>query len=577
MYHGLGVFSIRQIVYYSHMLLSRKLLLWALFAFISVAVLYPNPFSNNPDIIWDESYFLTTALSSIQHHTLPGWEFSESGAYYGGVQAYIDTMVIVPAVGFELATHHFSMTDTQVWVAQNTGSLLHLLRIVSGVSALAALLFCFFYFKKKNISRSLVLSLSLFLGLILSNTLVIECLHTTKMWALYIVMVSVTGAFFIAQEYSLRHGEAVMEKKRYTAFLIWSGILTFYQSYVGAFSILLLFFYALFLKHIAWRDVWNHVRSWWLLMALSTITQISFVVRAYELRHQFAGVATTTASGAIDWATRLLKPLEYTVLGQPLSVLYVLSLLILAVYLFTNKRFFEEENTRNRIIVAVVHPVLTYLFFHIGIGFDILPRYAIPVTLACSFSIVILMAELGRRATQFALAASILLSMIVLGHAILLYWQPSSETILLQTIERNYNSPSNIFIVDHSARRMTLPVNRASLHLLDADRQAMSRFQYLLQHENALPTDEPFKALTATAYVPAEQAAYLKQFETVGNAVWVVSVDCTQRCEPAETAAGKCFELNTQACNLQPQEINTLPIYIEADQLGFSYIVRRVY
>ncbi len=50
------------------------------------AFLYPNIFGDQPDAIADESYFLTSALQSLQKRTIPGWEFSASRAYYGGVQ-----------------------------------------------------------------------------------------------------------------------------------------------------------------------------------------------------------------------------------------------------------------------------------------------------------------------------------------------------------------------------------------------------------------------------------------------------------------------------------------------------------
>ena len=147
----------------------KKILPLVLFLFIALGILYPNPYGNNPDIVLDESYFLTSALSAIEKHTLPGWEFSVSGAYYGGVQAYIDTLAVAPAIAVVFALSGFSLTATKIWVALNTGELLHILRLVSGVLALAGLLACFFYFRRKNIPRELALTLALFLFLVLSN------------------------------------------------------------------------------------------------------------------------------------------------------------------------------------------------------------------------------------------------------------------------------------------------------------------------------------------------------------------------------------------------------------------------
>ena len=140
--------------------------------------------------------------------------------------------------------------------------------------------------------------------------------------------------------------------------------------------------------------------------------------------------------------------------------------------------------------IACAHPVLVYVIFHVIIGFDILPRYAILLTLACAFSAAILMSELGTKAAVAALALSGMLFLAVGVQAITLYWQPSSETVLLQTIIRNYNTSDTAFIVDHSARRLTLPVNADSLDLLDEERRQMSRFVFLLQNRDRLPASD---------------------------------------------------------------------------------------
>src|SRR3989344_4451413 len=145
------------------MTLFKKILPLVLFLFIAFGILYPNPYGNNPDIVLDESYFLTSALSAIEKHTLPGWEFSVSGAYYGGVQAYIDTLAVAPAIAVVFALSGFSLTATKIWVALNTGELLHILRLLSGGPALAGPFACFFYFRRKKTPRELALTLALFL------------------------------------------------------------------------------------------------------------------------------------------------------------------------------------------------------------------------------------------------------------------------------------------------------------------------------------------------------------------------------------------------------------------------------
>ena len=156
------------------------------------------------------------------------------------------------------------------------------------------------------------------------------------------------------------------------------------------------------------------------------------------------------------------------------------------------------------------------------------------------------MSELGTKAAVAALALSGMLFLAVGVQAITLYWQPSSETVLLQTIIRNYNTSDTAFIVDHSARRLTLPVNADSLDLLDEERRQMSRFVFLLQNRDRLPASD-FKPLTATAYRAEQEAAYIAQLSDT-HSIWMVRTLCTKRCGAGEVAAGTCFEINMNAC-----------------------------
>lgn len=554
----------------------RNVFFCGLFVFIAFSVVNPNPFGNNPDIIWDESYFLTSSLSAIQNHNVPGWDFPASGAYYGGPQTYVDTAVLMPILGAVIATSDFSVTAAKIWVAQNTGELLHILRLVSGFSALITLLLLFLLFRKKRIPRPLALSLSLFLFLLLGNVLVIEFLHTAKVWAFYILFLAVPSALFIANEYYLsRLNKPFLRTERYVALLVWSAVLSFFQTWVGIVSVFLLMLYAVLLRHINVRDVWEHVKRYWYLIILFSLTQISFVYQAYKISGTFAST-TRGADGAIDWFARLTKPLLFTVQSQPLSLLYIAGIFALIFFALYNKPFFADARRRTYLAIALLHPVLVYIIFYVGIGLDLLPRYAVILAMACTFSAVILMSELGSRWVLTALALSLIPFAIVNVHGIALYWQPSSETALVRTIEEKFNSPDTVFITDHSARRMTLPVNAGSLLLLDEERQAMSRFAFLLENRDRLPESE-FKPLTVTAYRPEQEAAYLAQFSTGTRSVWLIRRLCADRCSASETQSGKCFEINMNACGVEPQEVNTLPVFLSATQLGYSYIVRKIH
>ncbi|MDO8561326.1 MAG: hypothetical protein Q7S05_00675 [bacterium] len=558
------------------MAVSKNVFLWGLFIFIAFGILNPNPFGNNPDIVLDESYFLSTSLFSIEKHTLPGWEFTPSGAFYGGPQTYIDTIVMLPVLGAVLAASDFSVIAAKLWVALNTGELLHILRLVNGVAALVTLLFFFFYFKKRGIPRPLALTLTFFLFLLLSNVLVIQFLHTAKMWVFYILFVAAMSAIFIAQEYYLaRLGHPFLEKKNYVALFAWSAVLTFFQSWVGVFSIVLLALYALLLRHMSMRDLWNYCLKYWYLIVLFASTQLSFAWRAYTISAKFGDTSSRTVEGAIDWFSRLSKPLVFSVLTQPFSLLYAAGVLFLLFFVFYRKSFISDSRRRMWIVIACAHPLLVYLIFYAGLGFDGDPRYAIILTMAFSFSAAILLSEIGKRAVVAALALSGILFVIVNTHAIRLYWHPSSETVLLETILGKYNSSDNVFIADPSAKRLTLPINYESLLLLNQKRQDMGRFQFLLKNRDLLPKDE-FKPLSAIAYTPEEESGYLERFATSTRSIWIIRRDCSEKCSLKESQSGTCFEVHVDACGMAPQEPNTLPEFLSFMQLGNSYIVRKI-
>ncbi|OGG73867.1 hypothetical protein A3A40_02550 [Candidatus Kaiserbacteria bacterium RIFCSPLOWO2_01_FULL_54_20] len=545
----------------------KNLLLVGLFLFLAAGVLFPNPYGNNPDIVGDESYFLSTALFSIEKMTLPGWEFSPSGAYYGGPQTYIDALVLVPVLGVVVAASDFSVMAAKIWVAINTGELLHILRLVGGIAALGTILFFFFYFKKRDIPRPLALTLTLFLFLLLSNVLVIEFLHTAKMWVFYIIFVAAMSALFIAQEYYLAHqSEPFISKNRYVALFMWSGVLTFFQSWVGAFSIALLVLYALLLRHFSFRDLWNYFLKYWWLFGLFAATQIGFLWRLYSIREIFEEITANT---------NILSPLSFAISSHPLIVLYPGALLVIGGTVYRNRALLADPRKRMWFMIAAMHPVLVFLIFHVGIGFDIGPRYAIFFTMAASFSAAILFGELGRKAMLTALFFSVALFAVINTHAIQLYSRQSSEVDLQKIIMEKYNSADNVFLTDWSAKRLTLPVNYESLPLQGETRLDMGRFRFLLENRGLLSKEPDFMPLAFIAYTKEEEQAYIERLSDT-HSIWMVSRRCDNLCTTAEIGAGSCFELHLEACEIAPQDINALPEFLSSEQLGNSYVVRKI-
>lgn len=566
----------------------KNALISAFFIFLAFAVLNPNPFGNNPDIIADESYFLTSSLSAIIKHTLPGWEFSVSGSYYGGPQTYVDTLVLIPALAVVAVFSGFSPLATKMWVAQNTGELLHLLRLVNGAVALGTLVFFFFYFKKRKIPKPLVITLTLFLFLLLGNVLLIQLLHTAKVWVFYVVIVASMSAVFIAQEYYLsRFHEPFLSKKTYLVLLIWSAVLVFFQVNVAAVSMLLLLFYAILLEHITVRDVWEYVLKYWYLFVLATLTQISFLYRLFihEGISVFKTISVQTNDGGIDWFSRLYDPLLYTVESHPLAViLYVVGVGTVIFFILQQKTPFRYLRSHRYVAIALFHPFLVYFLFHAVMGFSIAPRYVIMLTIALAFSATLLISD--RRegfGERLALPVTILSGILFLGigtHAISLYWRPSSEKMLLATITEKYNSPNSIFVMEPSALRLVLPINESSLSLQSERQKNMERFKFLSEHREVVRDNIAFKPIILTAYNEDEEReafARVSGLSFASSTVWSISTRCETLCTSQETKEKTCFVIPADTeCKYGRNEPNELKPFLSFRQLGNTYIVRKV-
>ena len=562
--------------------------LTVLFIFISLAVLSPNPFGNNPDIIEDESYFLTSALSAIEKVTPPGWDFAPAGNYYGGPQTYLDTVVMAPVVGGIFVLNHFSLLKTETQIALHTGDLLAVLRLVNSLCVIIFCGFFFILFAKRKIPRPLALQFLFLLFLLFGNSLIIGLVHTAKVWTIYVLMDVGIGMLFIANEYYLAHRrEPFIAKRTYVALIVWAAIIAFFQNYVGVFPIILWMCYALLLKHMTICDVWDYVWHRWYFIVGFSLLQLSFLYRAAFVKDRVnwwdPGIVSATVGNTgdtVDWFHRLYNPIAFAFGGQPLVLLYLIGLVAVLIFIFRNRILTNDSRKRLYLPIACVHPILIYLIFHVFFGFSLFPRYSLPLTIACSLAIVMLAGILTSESKfflQIGLVLSGALFVLVSAHAIALYWQPSSEVVLTSALSEKFDSSRNVFVVEPSAWRLSLPLNTNSLSLLNARHESMSRYSFLLKQPSIIDSSVTFKPTVVIADTAQEATGGLAQFETASTSVWDITSDCSDLCSVSETKAGTCFMLNLNVCGGNtPQEINMLPDFLSFTQLGSSYIVRKV-
>ena len=566
----------------------NRVFLFLLLLFIAGAVLYPDSFGNNPDIIQDESYFLTSSLASIQKHTLPGWEFSPSGAYYGGIQTYLDTVAMMPVVAYAVISAHFSLLQAQVQLALHTGDLLHVLRLVNGILIVGVIGSFFWYFSKRKIPRLLAWQLLFVLFLLLGNSIVIGLLHTAKVWSIALLIETSIGILFLANEYFVsRFNTLFIPQKTYVMLMVWGVVLAFFQDFVGVFTAGLWFLYAIALGHFPIRDVIGYLKKHWYIVAIFSLTQISFfcrgiIARVHPSLLDYAGNSTRDPTGGIDWLHRLYDPVINALWSEPLVILYPIGIILTIVWAMRDTSFLVRTRDRIFVVIAIINPLLTFLFYYGILGFSLFPRYSLPLAAACSFSAAMLLVQ-SRKVLAGALVLSGAVFAVVSLQSIELFWQPSSAVMLERTIAARYNSPDNVFIIEPASLRLALPINDRSLALLNDRRKALTRFTFLSRYPTLVHKDVSFAPIILFADTAQEERSYLNQFGNGTSSVWTITQDCARMCAPKEVQEGSCFAINAPACDaFSPDDQKEYPVLLLSDflsqsQLGITYIAHKVW
>lgn len=544
------------------------------FAFLATLVLNPNPFGNNPDAVGDESFFLTSSLSSIQKITLPGWEFSRSGSFYGGIQAYLDFFILLPILAIIWAASG-SMLAAKLYIANNSGHILHALRLLNGLIFLLTIAwFAYIYFKKR-LPKVVAFKMILLLLLLMGNSLFVGVLHTAKVWALFSIMEIIIGLVFILQATVFQQEQRFfLDKQKYIGALIWLSIFIVIQNVVGVSNILWIV-YALFLGHFTIVDLLNYLKKKIFLILGFFGLQLSFVYRSYLMFFEknsilkftdVTGTSLRTTQGAIDWIFRLWRPIEISLRSQPLLIVYFVLLLVL---LF---KFVKQKNINKLYFVAVVHPVLIFLMRHALFGLSSFPRYILPLTVALTLSIVAIL-DWKMTGIKMLSCLAVLAMLVISIQTYRLYWQPSSEQIMNNELANHFNSSSIALIIDGSAGRLNLPINKESLENLNNEKKSMERFKFLLQHADKVNDLVPFKSTVVIADPEHPVETLATQLKKENKQIWVISSSCQTKCSSAT------YCVNEQAChtNFAPaQEVTTWADYLSATELGSIYSLKKI-
>lgn len=551
--------------------------------FILPFFINPNPFGNNTLLVGDEAYFLSSAVSSFMHHTLPGWDFSAGGAYYGGVLTYLVTL----AVFFRIASTFLlfpSLTLLQGFLFTHYGDLLHTARIVNGLSAFAGLAMLVFFLKRfdhwKRYGRICVLIASL----VLANPLFVLMFHTGKVWTLSVLFLVAAGTFVVLQEIAIQTDRTVPVKKSlYASLLLWLAFLSFLQS-PTTIHIVFWLFLALFLGHIDFKDIWNVIKKQFLFVILIGSTQVSFFVRMFELTKKTAtpnslnGTMFFLPNGSPDLVKKYLFPFQVLFESHPFLLAAFLGLLAFGVFLFFRSKnsFRDRKHALVILLFSVFYPSVIYLFDFQFAGFSGAPRYITMFSIGCSMSLVLLATLFSEKLQKRLIFPFALMALLVITKTMILFWIPSSEQDVYAFFYNDHNAPTEVVLIEST--RLELPLNLKSYAYNNERITALRRNGFLMEHPDLLERFVDFKPVVvyAASAKTDDKGRIILPSDTPH--VWTISSDCGHPCSSDEQSAGSCFAFNEASCQIKYDAVQTVSVLSDllmTKQLGYPYFIRQ--
>jgi hypothetical protein len=543
----------------------------------------PNPFGNNTLMVGDEAYFLSSAVSAIVHHTLPGWDFSIGGAYYGGVLTYLVTVATAILFLFGFVWFH-SLTLLQGFLLANYGELLHTVRMVNGLSVFAGFLAFVFFLRRPDHRERYGRICVLIACVVLANPLFVLMFHTGKVWTLSVLFLVAAGTLVLLQEHALQTYQSVLVKKPlYVSALLWLSFLSLLQSPTTVHVIFWLFL-ALFLGHITFADIWSVIKKQIVFVILIGLTQVSFFVRMFELTK---GVATTDSLNGTTWflpdgtpdlVKKYIWPLQILFESHPLLVVVFAGLLIGGVWLFfrSKKPLHERERPFIILLFSVLYPFVIYILDFQFAGFSRAPRYITMFSIGCSMSLVLLSTLFSAKAQKRLIVPFALMALLVTTKTMLLFWTPSAEQSVLAFFHTNYNTSAEVIVVEKS--RVELPLNLESFAFMDERITGLRRNAFLMEHPDLLARFVDFKPVVVYLQHVKKDEQGWPVMPHGQERTWNVTTDCQRACTVDELSVGSCFVFNEASCKIKYDTVQTVSVLSDlllTKQLGYPYFIRQ--
>jgi hypothetical protein len=527
----------------------------------------PNPFGNQPAVIADETYFLTSAVKALQDHTLPGWIADPSAAYYGGTLTYI-LFFLIGIGGLAAWLAGASTSQIVPWIAFHWGDLMHLGRIVNGLVVYVTL--CWFgwqaiRFSKVTNNPSIKWFGFFVVALLCGGSIFIPLTHTSKVWPIYVALELIAGWLVISTEWKRRHSIPT-NASRYFHALVFLALLSWSQVLFASLTFLWIID-ALLLKHLTFQDIGRALkRPWiWMGVVVSALLNISFLQNFFRLSTQLTTLENLSGNvivSAHPWLDRLLWPWKTLLLTHPLLFLLIIG---------TAFAVIRAKGKETKLVRLMwMHAAAVFLLFHVAMGFGLGFRYILPLTVMTVFIVSLSLMHPQRFRAILACACG-LMAMATLAKTAWLFWTPSSVQHLERSVA-NASLPSDALLILRSGWFQFPVMNEASIQITEA-----ATAQPVFRRFQVLHNTEDYRTRTVPYTVLADSSDPTVPTSTAWTSVWMIE-DAPR---PAACAMehNPCIQINAPLDEMDAMGVTEgagIVSLFRAPMIGRSYVLKRL-
>lgn len=519
----------------------------------------PNPFGNQPAVITDETYFLTTAMKALQTHTIPGWLTGSGEAYYGGVLTY-GLFFVLAGVGAVGVLMGISLHNLAVLFAYHWGDLVHIGRVLNGGAIYGVIILIGYqaWSLARRVQDASIKWFALILVAGICGSSVFSALaHTSKIWPLWAVFELWALWTVCTQEWRRERVQPMLPVDRYLTRLLILALLSLSQVPVGSLTILWIG-HAWALGHLSSADIMAYIKRPlpWILIVLTGIFHISFIKSLIHVTQDLSLVGSltiNTTSAVNPWLERLWWPWKSLWATQPLVALVFVLVVLLG--LLGKMRFTHQEK------ITLIHLGVVYALFYVVLGFSLHNRYILPLTVMVTLTVALVFTRL-LKARNLVAALTTLLATAVLLKTAWLFWHPASIKLTEAMLHSHALGQEDVLILKTGYFQVPV-LNRSSIEDNEMRGNTVFRRLVLLEQDEVFRKKAPpYKVLLG---VPKEGMGF-----SASGTVWMIH-DVHYDCPALKST---CWHVDT---NTDPRNIGGVAEGMDMMTLFRTSLIGRSY